>query len=168
MRRHRAATLMLAVAGLGYTTLRGRIRRYVIAEQSMSPALRPGDYVVAVSNRTLARGDIVIFDYPDRVGFELVKRVIGVPGELVTIRDGRVHINGQKLAEDWATGPTLPDAEWPLRKDEIVVLGDNRAVSSGDSRIIGPVALETAHWVVVARYWPPSKAGWISSPASPR
>lgn len=161
MRRTGKTTATVVIAAMGIAALRGRFRRYEIAEQSMLPALRPGDYIVAVLSRELLRGDIVIFDYPDRVGFELVKRVVGLPGDRVAIANGRVHINGVVLAESWANGPTLPNGEWPLRRDEVFVLGDNRAVSGGDSRTVGPIAVDTIGWRVVARYWPPSGLAWI-------
>lgn len=162
MRRVGKTAAAVALAALGLAALRGRVRRYEIAEQSMLPALRPGDYVIATPRRVLERGDLVIFDYPDRVGFELVKRVVGLPGEVVTIENGQVHVDGGVLAERWADGPTLPAGRWPLRRDEVFVLGDNRAVSSGDSRTVGPIALDTVRWTVVARYWPLPNAGRVS------
>jgi signal peptidase I len=104
---------------------------------------------------------MVIFSRPGSPGFDLVKRVIGLPGETIVISNGQVHANDAIVAEPWADGPTLPDGEWQLAGDEVFVLGDNRAVSSADSRTIGPVPLAAVGWEVVARYWPLGSAGRI-------
>ena len=121
-----------------------------------------GDYVVAVALRRIPqRGAIVVFSHPGTARFDLVKRVIGLPGELVVLREGRVDIDGATLAEPWATAPTHPDGEWRLGADQIFVLGDNRGASVADSRSLGPVGLAAATWQVVARYWPPARIGRI-------
>ncbi len=161
VRRGAAAGITLAVA-VGFAWLRGKVRRYEIAEHSMAPTLLAGDYVVAVAvRRPVVRGDIVILDDLDRPGFELVKRVIGLPGEVVTVANGQVHIDGAVLPEPWADGPTLPGGEWQLGSDEIFVLGDHRAASSGDGREIGPVPERAAAWSVEFRYWPAGRFGTV-------
>jgi len=128
----------------------------------MAPTLLPGDYVVAQSRRhSPQRSDILIFEHPHQPGFELVKRVVGLPEEHIVITRGQVHANDAVLAEPWAKGPTLPDGDWLLSRDEMFVLGDNRARSAGDSRVIGPVRLENARWKVVGRYWPARSIGRV-------
>jgi signal peptidase I len=88
----------------------GRLRRYELAEESMAPTLLPGDYVVAQSRRDPPqRGDILICNHPHQSGLELVKRVVGLPGEEIVIANGQIHANAAVLAEPWADGPTLPD-----------------------------------------------------------
>jgi signal peptidase I len=149
------AAVVIAVAGL-----RGRLRRYEIAESSMEPALWAGDYVMARRvEAALVRGDIIVIPHPEMQRFDLVKRLIGMPGETVNIAGGQVHIDGVTLAEPWAQGPVRPDGEWRLGPDEVFVLGDNRAISAADSRTIGPVGRNAVRWRVVARYWPPSRIG---------
>ncbi len=161
MRRRRFA-LVATIAALGYVGGRRRLRRYEIAEGSMQPSLAAGDYVIARAVRgELQRGDIVIFDHPQRPKFELVKRVVGLPGELVAIHNGQVHVSGATVAEPWADGPTLPDGEWDLGPGEVFLLGDNRSMSAGDSRTVGPVAVTAIRWRVVARYWPPTAVGKV-------
>jgi len=128
----------------------------------MQPTLDPGDYVVAVPAGDLIRGSIVIFDRPDVDDYELVKRVVGLPGEQVSIANGQVHVNRHVLAERWADGPTIPDGEWQLGPGEVFVLGDNRAASSSDSRTLGPILRESIHWRVVIRYWPARIVGRVS------
>ncbi|MCP4307349.1 MAG: signal peptidase I [bacterium] len=152
--------LAAALAAFSYAGLHGKLRRYEIAESSMQPSLQPGDYVIAQARTgTVERGHVVIIARRD--GLELVKRVVGLPLETVTISNGQVNLNGALLAEPWADGPTRPDGEWQTGTNEIFVLGDNRALSISDSRVIGPVPLDKAAWRVVARYWPPAGVGRI-------
>ncbi len=125
----------------------------------MEPALRPGDYVVATHHSDPpARGDIVVFPHPRHADFELVKRVVALPGETVVIADGRVFVDGASLPEPWAHGTTKPAGSWSLR-NEIFVLGDQRERSDADSRSIGPLPITRAVWRVALRYWPPRRAG---------
>ncbi len=143
--------------------LRGRLRRYAIAEGSMSPTLEHGDWTVA---RRLSspprRGAVVVFPHPHGPDdMELVKRVVGLPGERIAIANGQVHVDDSVLAEPWADGPTLPDGEWTLGPDEVFVLGDARSSPSVDSRAFGPVDVRTVSWQVGARYWPLQSAGRI-------
>ena len=143
--------------------LRGVARRFAIREASMDPVLVDGDWVIA-RRRTgaLERGDIVIFEDPAGSGMYLVKRVIGLPGEHIGIQGGRVTINGALLADRWASGTTTPDGEWPVTPGHIWLLGDNRAHSVSDGRVLGPTPIDDIQWVVVARYWPRSRAGLVA------
>jgi signal peptidase I len=165
MRRYRTAALGLIATGIGYAALRGRLRRYEIVERSMAPALEPGDYVVAVPAGTPARGQIVVLPHPAIARFELVKRIVGLPGEAIVIRNGQVHVDGAVLAERWADGPTRPDGEWRLAADEVFLLGDNRSFSAADSRTLGPIPTGSLAWRVAARYWPLRSAGRITTGA---
>jgi signal peptidase I len=147
--------LLLAAAGL-----RGRLRRYLIAEESMRPALASGDWTIAQRVRGYPkRGAVVVFRHPDQGDMELVKRVVGLPGEHVTVANGQVHIDGKVLAEPWADGPTRPDGEWALGTGELFVLGDSRAISAADSRTLGAIPVDRASWRITARYWPPGSIG---------
>jgi signal peptidase I len=163
--KHRAAkrrvALGLSAAAIAYAVVHGRLRRYEIVELSMQPALDPGDFVIALPMRDICRGEIVILEHPNVANFQLVKRIVGLPGELVTIHNGQTHMDGGVLAERWADGPTFPDGEWQLGPGEVFVLGDNRAASSADARTLGPIPGETIRWRVVARYWPLRTAGRI-------
>lgn len=91
-----------------------------------------------------------------------IKRIIGLPGETVEIRDGEIYINGENLKEDYGSTPTdyAGIAEEPvvLGEDEYFVLGDNRA-GSKDSRDIGPVKRENIDGKAVLRIYPFSKFG---------
>ena len=101
------------------------------------------------------RGDIIVVDRPREVS--LVKRVMGLPGELVEVRAGHVIINGQKLDEPWVLyfgGPDYGPAQIP--EGYVFIVGDNRQ-NSLDSRAIGPVALRSIVGRVWLVYWPPDK-----------
>jgi signal peptidase I len=163
MRTRKSQLAVVAALGLvGYAALRRKLRRFEIVEASMDPHLSHGDYIIARERSSASeRGDIVIVAHPDIPGFDLVKRVIGLPGEAVTLANGQVHIDDQVLDEASADGPTRPDGEWQLGPDDLYVLGDNRAMSSADSRTIGPVSSPNVKWKVVARYWPLARVGRI-------
>lgn len=156
--------LLGAVVLVGYAGTRGKLRRYEIAEDSMEPSLRSGDYVIAQARSgEVQRGDIVVFGNSAAPGLELVKRVIGLPGEAIDLSNGHVHINGVVLAEPWADRPTRPDHTLQLADDECFVLGDNRSRSAADSRELGPIRESDLGWVVVARYWPPQAIGRVNA-----
>jgi signal peptidase I len=157
------AILIAGAAGLTVRALYERFRRFEITEESMWPALQTGDYVVTSrSRRPFRRGDIVVFESPDRASFYLAKRVVGLPGEDFTIESGRVLINGTPIDESWTADQTGPDGAWALGPGEAFVLGDARATSSGDSREVGPVPLEHLRMRIVFRYWPLQRFGPVS------
>lgn len=163
MRRRKGfLAALFGIAVLMITGLRGRLRRYEIAERSMAPTLSEGDWVIARRLTALPRrGAIVVFPHPGAEDMDLVKRVVGLPGEHVAIANGQVHIDGSVLAEPWADGPALPDGEWAVEDGQLFVLGDARSSSSADSRSIGPIAAPDARWQITARYWPPGAMGRI-------
>jgi len=153
--------------------------RFYVDGPSMEPAFY-SDQRVIVSRvsyflRLPARGEIVVFESPDRPGIDppLIKRVIGLPGETVALRDGQVHIDGRALNEDYlkeaCNASRCRDQEWTLGADEFFVMGDNRN-RSRDSRIFGPV--NHAHLIgeAIFRYWPPDEWSLLAGyrfPAEP-
>jgi len=113
--------------------LLARIARYEIDENSMGPALSPGDWVLGIRHpREIAAGDIVVLEMPDQSGFEIVKRVAAVGGDTLDTPDGTRTVG----AED------------------VWVLGDDPAAGSVDSRHFGPVARNSITAKVVWRYKP--------------
>jgi len=154
------ALFIAGAAGLTVRALYERLGRFEISEASMTPTLRPGDYVVTNrSCRPVCRGDIVVFEHPDRSSFYLVKRVVGLPGEHFSIAAGRILADGTPLDEPWTTDETGPDGAWELGPGEAFVLGDARWRSNGDSRQIGPVPVEHLGRRVLLRYWPFERFG---------
>lgn len=160
MRKRGIIAGSIGVTILAAAALRGVLRRFEIRESSMAPALESGEWVVA-KRRTgsLKRGDIVVFSDPMGTGMDLIKRVIGDPGDLVVIEKGRVMINGAVLADYWANGVTEPEGQWDVSDGHIWVLGDNRPMSRSDGRVFGTTPIEDVRWQVVTRYWPISRAG---------
>jgi signal peptidase I len=102
------------------------------------------------------RGDVVVFWYPLDRTKSFIKRVIGLPGDMVEIRRGNVYINGKRLLEPYVP-PEMADSGSmaPLRvpRDEYFVMGDHRS-SSNDSRIFGPVPRKFIYGKAVFAYWP--------------
>jgi signal peptidase I len=104
----------------------------------------------------IRRGDIVVFHYPLDVSKSYIKRVIGLPGDEVSIRDGHVYINGQSLTEPYVPPSYLDHESYPpvvLEPEHYFVLGDHRD-SSNDSRVWGPVASKYIYGKAVFVYWP--------------
>lgn len=111
----------------------------------MAPALRPGDRILSQPLRHPRRGQVVFFPHPGRPDFWLVKRIVGLPGEQVEIRDGRLIIDGEANADTWAAGPTEPDGSWEVPFGRMFVLSDARNRTRADSRTLGPVSLADAY-----------------------
>lgn len=134
-------------------------RTYAVEQTSMEMTLLPGQHVI-VDRLTphfdpYKRGDIIVFAPPAGSGVSdpLIKRVIGVAGDTIDIRDGAVYVNGQRLVEPYTYGgqPTLPIGDvshWVVGPGQLFVLGDHRAVSI-DSRVFGPIEVSS----VVGRAW---------------
>jgi len=107
------------------------------------------------------RGDVVVIHDPGGSPELLIKRVIGLPGERITIADGRVYIDGVSLDEPYLTQPTQGGGRsWIVPPLSIFVMGDNRGASR-DSRIFGPASLSQIVGHAVFRYWPPEQIGIV-------
>jgi signal peptidase I len=107
------------------------------------------------------RGDVVVLHDPGGSPELLIKRVVGLPGERVTIADGRVYIDGKLLDEPYLTQPTQGSGRsWVVPPLHVFVMGDNRSASR-DSRIFGPVALNRIVGHAIVRYWPPEQIGIV-------
>lgn len=109
------------------------------------------------------RGDIVVFWYPKDPSKSFIKRVVGVPGDLVSVKDGLVYINGELLEERYVPrGYQDLDSYPPVRvkEDHYYVLGDHRNASN-DSRAWGLVPRKYIYGKAVFRYWPVEKAGFL-------
>ena len=126
--RRMVALVGLALAVAALVEFLRRLVAYEVADRSMEPTLRPGDWVLGVRGRRARRGDVVVFAHPLRPGFEMVKRVAAADGEDM----GRV-----------ALGP-----------GEVWVLGDNPDSGSVDSRALGPIRTEWVRARLLLRYHP--------------
>lgn len=151
----------VGTALLGFGLLRNRLRRFEITEDSMTPTLQPGDYLLASRlDSAPLRGDIVIFPHPAKPTMLMIKRVVGVPTETVSVGSGQVAANDHIVAEPWAKGSLAGDFQWTLDNRHVIVLSDNRSLPTEDSRDLGPVAL-TGFWRVEFRYWPLARVGGL-------
>jgi signal peptidase I len=158
---------------------------YKVQQQSMEHTLEPDQYVLVdkLTPRvdTYKRGDIVVFtpppDWVQDDGTPFIKRVIGLGGETVDVRDGSVFINGKKLVEPYifTTAPgdpqqptTVPGDEhqWVIPAGELFLMGDHRA-NSADSRTFGPIPTQQIIGRAWLRYWPIDTFGILPTPTYP-
>ena len=151
-------TVIIYVA-VNFTT--GRFR---IESISMLPTFQPGQYVVVDKLSYLLgkpqRGDVIVFQYPLAPDKDYIKRVIGLPGETVSIGGGVVSVNGQPLNEPYIATPPNLGGTWALSPAQYFVMGDNRNNSS-DSRSWGPLERKYLIGKAVLVYWPPPGWGWV-------
>lgn len=149
------------------------LQTYYVPSQSMEPTIMVGDRIVvdklSYHLHAIHRGDIIVFARPPAEDCggppvpDLVKRVIGLPGERISSRGNTVLINGKPLAEPWLPKndplgkPITPQTVPP---NDYFVMGDNRAQSC-DSRYWGPVPRSLIVGKVVAIFWPLSRLHWF-------
>src|SRR5216684_2952653 len=115
--------------------------------------------------RVWARDLVVVFWYPLDRTKSFIKRVVGLPGDEVEIRRGRVYINGKSLEERYVPSQYVDTAAYgpvQIPREEYFVMGDHR-ISSNDSRIFGPVPAAFIYGKAVFAYWPWTQFGSITS-----
>jgi signal peptidase I len=142
--------------------------RFVVQGPSMEPTFHNDQYLIVSRVNYLIgtpqRGDVIVFHYPNNTAEDFIKRVIGIPGDIVEIRDTQVYVNGNPLEETYINEPCTPtrcrDTIITLENDEFFVLGDNRN-RSRDSRDFGAINREHIIGKVLIRYWPPTDWGFI-------
>jgi signal peptidase I len=140
--------------------LRAVAPTYAIEGESMSPTFHDGGRVIlngAYRFQTPHRGDIVVFDPPYASSNPYIKRVIALPGERLSIHDGRVYINDVPLDERYLEGvettcQRAPHCDLVIPDDYVYVLGDNRNNSS-DSRYFGPIPTGNIVGEVLITIW---------------
>jgi len=155
-------TLVLSVVlFVGINAITARIR---VDGESMVPTLVSGEYVIVnrLSYRlgSPQRGDIIVFHFPRDPKEEYIKRVIGLPGDEVEVRDGQVYINGQPLNETYLKVKMDYIGSWQIPADQLFVLGDNRNNSS-DSHDWGTVPMDYVVGKAILVYWPPPDWGLV-------
>jgi signal peptidase I len=140
---------------------------------SMKETLLPGDFVLVnkmayeVGDYTtgeIKRGDVVVFDPPFAAPEPYIKRVVGLPGEVVTITDGKVYIDDVFMQESYIQSSFYTDGSWQVPVDEVFVMGDNRNNSS-DSRSWGTVPLDNIMGKALFVYWPIEQWGALTASA---
>ena len=111
----------------------------------------------------IQRGDTVVFWYPGEPTTSYIKRVIGLPGDTVSVDDGYVIVNGKKLVENYIPPEYRDDRSYPtlvIPPDQYFVLGDHR-ISSNDSRAWGLVPKSYIYGKAVFVFWPLDKMGTV-------
>ncbi|HEY3823541.1 MAG TPA: signal peptidase I [Bryobacteraceae bacterium] len=120
-------------------------------------------YTYKLGAGSIAREDLVVFHYPYDPSQSYIKRIIGVPGDMVQVEDGTVYVNGKKLAEPYVPAEYRDHVSMQKESvppDKYFVLGDHRS-SSNDSRVWGFVDRKEIYGKAVFIYWPPGKIGRV-------
>lgn len=143
---------------------------------SMEPTFLTGDYIltskITYKFRAVQRGDIVVFESPKNKDIDYIKRIIGLSGDTILIKNSEVFVNGNLITEPyiaaktnlWGDGGYVKDGI-PLQipPNQVFVMGDNRPRSS-DSREFGYIPIDNIIGVVFYRYFPPTRPGAIKNP----
>jgi signal peptidase I len=149
---------------------------FFVKGQSMEPNFENGDYLIvdelSYRIRQPERGEVIVFKYPQDLSQRYIKRIIGLPGETVEIKDGKVTIFGKdsqpKVLNESGYLPvylaTSGDLRITLGENEYFVMGDNRPVSY-DSRGWGPVPEQDIIGRVLIRAWPFASLTMVEAPA---
>ena len=162
----------LIILVVSFVLVFGFVRPFVveafwIPSASMVPTLKYGDRVLV--NKFIyrftepERGDVIVFKSVQGDDQDLIKRVVGVPGDEITVRGGRLFVNGEPQQEPYVN-KKYPDrsfyAPTTVPKDHVFMMGDNRA-NSQDSRVFGPVPKENIEGEAFLRFWPPDRIGLL-------
>ena len=165
---------------------------FEVQQSSMVPTIVNGEYILIDKLTTrfdgYHYGDVIVFDPPSNSnladdGIPFIKRIIGMPGDTVTLENGRVFITQPgkspvrieepyiRQEENGSPGRTLPnnargDFEWVVPKDAYFVMGDNRSASQ-DSRVFGPIDEDLVLGRAWLRYFPLDRVGLIQRPSYP-
>jgi signal peptidase I len=159
--------LLTGVLFLIINTVTGRSQ---VNGSSMEPTLHNGQYLIITRItywiRAPERGDIIVFHPPNNLGEDYIKRIVGLPGERVEIRQGKVWADGVALDEPYVSRASSDSKSWTLGDGEYLVFGDNRNDSS-DSRNWGPLEEESIVGKAWLSYWPPERWGIVKHHAFP-
>ena len=163
------AVYLLIVVILCLLFIRFVAVRSVVDGDSMNPLVYDGDNLivekVSYYFRAPERFDVIVFELKNEKGVHFIKRIVGLPGETVQIKDGAVYIDGRRLENDVyglaeIRNAYLAGEPVELGENEYFVLGDNRN-NSKDSRIIGPVERKQFLGRAFFRFFPFGKMGLI-------
>ncbi len=138
-------------------TLSARVR---VDGFSMLPTLHDGEFVLvnklAYRIGSPTRGDIIVFQSTTEKDLDLIKRVIGLPGDHIVIGGGKVSVNGQTLTEPYIAAAPSYSGDWTVPVGDLFVLGDNRNDSS-DSHVWGFLPIQNVVGKALLIYWPPNE-----------
>ena len=143
------------------------VEAFYIPSESMVPTLEVGDRIFV--NKFVyrfsepERGDIVVFKNVEGGQEELIKRIVGVPGDEVTVRNGVLFVNEERWEEPYVNNQSLDGSSFgsmTVPEGKVFVMGDNRA-NSRDSRFFGPIPVEDVEGEAFVVFWPPSHIGLL-------
>ena len=150
-----------------FLLIRQVVQNYRIENHSMEPNFYEGQFVLvnklAFRLGQPQRGDVLVFHNPENSNEDFIKRIIGLPGDVVEVRDQTVFINGQALLEQFpheAIPPGLYTAPITVPENNLFVMGDNRP-NSRDSRSFGPINQDLVVGKAWLRIWPLNKFGIV-------
>lgn len=140
------------------------IRTFIITPvrvdgDSMKNTLKNGDILLLYKLGSINRLDIIVLD-EEKDNEKIIKRVIGLPGETVAIKKGKIYINDKVIDDEYAYGETSDYDKVTLEGDEYFILGDNRLISK-DSRYFGPIKENEIKGKIVFRLFPFTKIGTV-------
>lgn len=140
------------------------IRTFIITPvrvdgDSMKNALKNGDILLLYKLSSINRFDIIVLD-EEKDNEKIIKRVIGLPGDTVAIKKGKIYINDKVIDDEYAYGETSDFDKVTLADDEYFILGDNRLISK-DSRYFGPIKEKEIKGKIVFRLFPFTKIGTV-------
>ena len=140
------------------------IRTFIITPvrvdgDSMKNTLKNGDILLLYKLVSINRLDIIVLD-EEKDNEKIIKRVIGLPGETVAIKKGKIYINDKIIDDEYAYGETSDYDKVTLEDDEYFILGDNRLISK-DSRYFGPIKKSEIKGKIVFRLFPFTKIGTV-------
>jgi signal peptidase I len=171
-KKSRALLEFLIILLVSFAVVFGFVRPFVmeafwIPSESMVPTLLVGDRVLV--NKFIYRftdphrEDIVVFTSVENNNEDLIKRVVGLPGDKIAVRGGKLLLNGEPQKEPY-TNKNLPDrsffAPTIVPDGHVFVMGDNRS-NSYDSRRFGPVPEKHIEGEAFLRFWPPGRIGLL-------
>lgn len=149
---------MVAISAIIIFVVREATGQFRVEGDSMQPSFHSDQYVlvdrVSYWLSAPARGDVIVFRYPYANDKDFIKRVIGLPGETVSVEGGIVSINGVPLEEPYILAGPGYSYMTVLGDDQYFVLGDNRD-NSNDSHTWGGLEADYIIGRAVAVYWPP-------------
>lgn len=140
------------------------IRTFIITPvrvdgDSMKNTLKNRDILLLYKLGSINRLDIIVLD-EEKDNEKIIKRVIGLPGETVAIKKGKIYINDKVIDDEYAYGETSDYDKVTLEDDEYFILGDNRLISK-DSRYFGPIKKSEIKGKIVFRLFPFTKIGTV-------
>ena len=154
----------LIIAGLLFLAVNLVTARIRVDGSSMEPSLHDGEFIVI--NRLAyrwadpERGEIIVFRHPKDPDRRFIKRIIGLPGDVVMVQGGQVLVNGNQIDEPYIAANPNYAGSWTVEDGTVFVLGDNRNNSS-DSQSWGNLNFDEIIGKAVVVYWPLTDLGII-------